>query len=232
MPSDRIVLVHGGNTASWVWDGVRPLLKTPAVAIDLPGRGAQPGPVELETCVEAILAAARDAASPVIVGHSMSVPMVLVAADRLAGKARHLVLIAGPVPAAGHSVVDTFPLVPRVISRISLWFQPKMFTQPAGIAKASLFNDLTPEQQERACQGLVDDSTALVTTPVPWSGKPPCPCTYVRCLQDKGPLPPNYQDQLGRRLGANARVVTVNAGHHAMISKPQEIADLIEAAAA
>lgn len=37
------VLAHGGHAGSWVWDEVRPLLRFPSLAVDLPGHGQQAG---------------------------------------------------------------------------------------------------------------------------------------------------------------------------------------------
>ena len=43
------VFVHGGAHGAWCWDRVRPHLDRPSVAVDLPGRGSRPSPLESVT---------------------------------------------------------------------------------------------------------------------------------------------------------------------------------------
>jgi pimeloyl-ACP methyl ester carboxylesterase len=44
-----LVLVHGGGFDRRCWDLLIPHLKVPTVAVDLPGRGSRPTPLDLVT---------------------------------------------------------------------------------------------------------------------------------------------------------------------------------------
>ncbi len=53
-----MVLIPGGGFDSRCWDLLLPRLNTPAVAVDLPGRGRRPAVAEavtFATCAQAIL---------------------------------------------------------------------------------------------------------------------------------------------------------------------------------
>lgn len=59
----RLVLLHGSELGSWIWQRVLPLLHAPAVAVDLPGRGAPPlerRRVTLASAVEHVVREAQD----------------------------------------------------------------------------------------------------------------------------------------------------------------------------
>ncbi len=58
-----VVLLHGSELGSWIWQRVVPLLEAPAVAVDLPGRGAPPPErrrVTLEAAVQHVVRAAQE----------------------------------------------------------------------------------------------------------------------------------------------------------------------------
>ncbi len=66
---------------------------------------------------------------------------------------------------------------------------------------------------------------ALVFERVSRVGMPSIPCTYIKLPQDKGAYPPSKQDKLASNIGA--KVVTLDTGHTAMLSRPQELAQLL-----
>jgi pimeloyl-ACP methyl ester carboxylesterase len=71
------VLIHGSNHSSRCWEPIIDLLDAPARAIDLPGRGRHPAPLDkvrltdfIQSAVEDIEGA--DVRDAVLVGHSMA----------------------------------------------------------------------------------------------------------------------------------------------------------------
>ncbi|MEZ4352239.1 MAG: alpha/beta fold hydrolase [Myxococcota bacterium] len=113
MSADGFVLVHGGFHDARCWERLVPLLSRPAVAVDLPGRGSRPAPMEtvtLEACVQAVLADldASGFERAVLVGHSLGGATVPVAAARRPERIAHLVLLSTLLAPDGGAIVDGF----------------------------------------------------------------------------------------------------------------------------
>src|SRR5689334_11107692 len=100
------VLIHGGAHSARCWEPTVPLLDGPVLAIDLPGRGAHPAPLDTVRLGDSIDSAVADieragATDVVLVGHSMaglSIPGIV---DRVAARLRHVVFVSCVVPADG-----------------------------------------------------------------------------------------------------------------------------------
>jgi pimeloyl-ACP methyl ester carboxylesterase len=221
------VLVHGGHAGAWVWDDLRPLLDLPSFAVDLPGHGSRPGNLATLTiaeCVNTIVAELPPDKRLILVGHSLGAAVVLALADQIADRVAHVVCLAGPVPRPGDSIVASFPLLMRIASRLVLWFSGREFSQSRRMSEKTFFNGMDPARVSRACDRLTKESSALVREPVRWSGRPPAPCTYLKCLRDQGPLSPRYQDRMAANLGDAVKVVALDACHYAMLDRPGEVA--------
>jgi pimeloyl-ACP methyl ester carboxylesterase len=102
-----IVLVHGGGFDSRCWDLTIPHLEHPVLAVDLPGRGSRPEPLESVTfprCGQAIVEEvdAAGAREVVLVGHSLGGSSIIPAVGRLGERVRHVVFVAAMVPRHGY----------------------------------------------------------------------------------------------------------------------------------
>lgn len=224
------VLIHGAHTGAWVWDSVRSHLAAPSIAVDLPGHGGRAGELRGLTvagCVDAVAAELPSGARFVVVGHSLGAAIALSLADRLRDRLEHLVLIAGPVPLPGETAVSAFPFVMRLASRLVLALNPVSFAQPPRVASLTLLNGLPERIADEAAARFTRESTSLVRSPVDWKPVPASQVTYVRCLRDRGPLPPAHQARMAARLGTGATVTALDACHYAMLDKPSEVAGVI-----
>ena len=221
------VLVHGGHAGAWVWDELRPLLGLPSLAIDLPGHGSRPGNLATLTiaeCVNSVVADLPPDQKLILVGHSLGAAVVLVLAEQIAHRVAHVVCLAGPVPRPGGSIVASFPFLMRVASRLVLWLSGPEFAQSRRMSMKTFFNGMHPGRANRACDRLTKESSALVREPVRWSGRPPAPCTYIKCLRDQGPLSPRHQERMAANLGEGVNVVALDACHYAMLDRTAELA--------
>jgi pimeloyl-ACP methyl ester carboxylesterase len=114
----HFVLVHGGYTGGWIWDGtVRALRRQghEADAVTLTGLGdrrhlATPT-TDLTTHAEDVAQVLDHLDSPecVLVGHSYGVNPAYGAALRRPGRVARLVCLDAPVPEDGESVLDQVP---------------------------------------------------------------------------------------------------------------------------
>lgn len=88
-----------------------------------------------------------------------------------------------------------------------------------------LCNDADEDQSAFILGGLVDDAAALLTEPVDLAGYAlPIPRTYVHLANDQC-YPPELQARSSERIGADT--VTLDAGHLALVTIPDQVATLL-----
>jgi pimeloyl-ACP methyl ester carboxylesterase len=224
-----IVLVHGGGLDGRCWDPLLPLLAGPALAVDLPGRGAHPTPLHSVTFA-ACAASVRDDVDAagfdevVLVGHSLagcSMPAIL---GMLGDRVRHAVFVACTVPSDGNSAYDM--LDPAIQERIrdAGGIEPRPMDPE--MAKLVLGNDLTDEQFAWCVDRLVAEAPQLTTEPVDLSPlRSDLPRTWVRTLND---IILSADAQLGYAANVgDCPIVDLDAGHMCMVSRPGPLADLL-----
>jgi pimeloyl-ACP methyl ester carboxylesterase len=226
-----IVLVHGGGLDSRCWERLSPELAAPSLAIDLPGRGAHPADprsVTFAACAETVRddidAAGFD--DLVLVGHSLagcSMPMII---DTLGARVRHAVFVAATVPDDGKSAYDMLD------PEIQEWIRNTGDAEPRAMdpemAKVVFGSDLTAEQFAFCAERLVAEAPRLTTDAVDLSPLRSAGCgrTWVRTLQD-GIVPPEQQLRYADNVG-DCRVVDFDAGHMCMVSRPGDLARILD----
>ncbi|WP_165189660.1 alpha/beta fold hydrolase [Caulobacter soli] len=242
-PAPAFALLHGGGHGGWVWEELGRALETrgaAVLALDVPGCGVKRDRETLELGVEAVadeLLADIEAAGlsdVVLVGHSQAGTMLPVLAARQSpGLFRRLVYLSCCAPLPGQSVLDMmgggvqganpdevgWPLDPNLHGREVQ--RPIMFC-----------NDMDGDQARAFLARLDQDSWPMaVTYAVHWTYEhlKDVPSTYVVCERD-GILPPVWQERFAERLQVG-RVVRLDAGHQAMNTRPEELAELLLAEA-
>jgi pimeloyl-ACP methyl ester carboxylesterase len=223
------VLVHGAGMGASCWEPLLPHLDRPALAVDLPGRGARSDvPVEsvtLEDCAQALRedVAALEGDDLVLVAHSfagVTVPRVMA---ELAPRLRHVVFLSAVVPPDATSVLDQID--PGVREAVRASTAGGVYHQDRDGARTMLCNDLDDEQSAWTLDQVVDDSAALLTETVDLSGlSADVPRTYVRLTNDAC-YPPELQERSTGVVGG--QVAYLDSGHMAMVSVPQELAALL-----
>lgn len=240
MPSDDVgvVFIHGANHASTCWRptidelaGLAPGLR--ALAVDLPGRGDEPGDLPsltIDRCVDSVVRQIDDAGLDRVhlVAHSLggiTQPGVIRALgpDRVVGA----LYLAACIPPQGGSANSTLKQPVRsiidVVTRLS---KGQAQPLPRPIAAWMFTNGMDEATRERALADLVPDSTRLSTEAVDRTGVPRVPTTYVVTLQDHS-LRPSAQRQFIDNLGTVDEVVELDSCHNAMQSHPAQLARLV-----
>lgn len=238
----NFALLHGGGQGSWVWDGLAPLLSARGakiLALDVPGCGVKRGIETLSYGVEEVadqLLAEIDAAGlrdVILVGHSQAGTLLPAMALRTANAFHRLVYLSCSAPLPGKSVIDQmgrgvhgahpdevgWPLDPDIHGRDVQY-------------RLTFCNDMDAAQAERFMARPLDENWPLgVTYAVDWAYDhlANMPSTYIICDRD-GILPPSWQMRFAERLHCE-RIVHIDAGHQAMMTQAETLAEMLFAEA-
>lgn len=234
--SRGIAFIHGGLHTAWCWHRVVDLVKSPSVTIDLPGRGYRPGQPAALSTRDFVTAAAAEIDRTgwndvVVVAHSLGGVTALgllraVMPERIS----HLIFISAVTPKPSERPIDELPAVLRWSAGWSMRRQLRRsggaFTLPAPIARWMFCSDVDPSDTAAVLAHCVPETPAIALDRVPAAGIPDETArTYIRLSKDRA-LYPRWQDRMIANL-APVDVYHLAGGHDAMISHPEEIADII-----
>lgn len=175
--------------------------------------------VALGDCVDAVIDSADEAGFVrfALVGHSLGGVVTSETLLRHPGRVAKLVYVAALVPAAGESaseIVFGDDLPPD---------EARMPTEDR--AKLFFANDMTDEQWLGVWDQFVPESATLWNARL--SGCPTgVPMAYISLLDDIG-VPPDLARQMIANLGCDVEHRVLDAGHIAMVTKPRELAEII-----
>lgn len=225
-----IVLVHGGGLDRRCWDLLLPQLATPAVAVDLPGRGDRPADLRAVTfaaCAEAVASSVRAAGfeEVVLVGHSLAGCSMPSTIARLGSSVRRAVLVGATVPPDGAACVDTLdPDLQALVRRGT--GEPAVMDEAT--ARLMLGDDLGEERFAWCVERLVPEAPGLILEPVDLAPllAPAVQRTWIRTLRDIV-VPAGKQAAFAAQLEP-CDVVDLDAGHMCMVSRPAELAAILD----
>lgn len=233
----HFLLVHGSNHGAWCWRDLIPALEAlghSTEAIDLPGQGDDPTPLEdvtLDGYARAVLD--RLGEPTILVAHSAGGFAITQAAEIDPANIARLVFLCAYVPAPGASLVAMLRQAPE---------QPlkgKMEMSPDGGAFRFKDEALT----ENLCPGcppeVLDYIRAHVgwqplapqTTAVTFTGKGAgVPRSYILCENDRT-IPPAHQEMMAEGI-APEDIHRMQVGHAPYFSDPQALAAQLDRIAA
>ncbi len=229
------VLVHGGGFAGSCWELLQPRLDGPSIAVDLPGRGSHPADLSTLTIGDFVAAVvdeivAGELVDVTLVGHSMAGLTLPGVADAVPDRLRRLVFVSCTVPPHGTPLADVLGgLSPNVAAVADRLGDPMVDARGAlhpDLARALFCNDMDEEQTVWTLDRMVPEAASVMTDPVDLTGLARhIPRTYVRLSQDA-----SIDIEAQNRMIANLEpvdVVDLDAGHMAMISRPDELARVL-----
>lgn len=230
-----MVLVHGGGLGKECWDPLLPFVDGEVLAVDLPGRGDRPADlskVGIADFVDAVVddLESRDLHDIVLVGHSLAGLTIPQVAARVPDRIRALVFVSCTVPRDGQSTYDTLdPEIQAISDQRAGDDGPgdELGTLDPEIATAVFYNDVTDRDVlDWGLSILVPEAPATVTDPMVLATMPrDVRRVWIR-LNDDLIVVPEKQDRFIENLGG-CEVLELDAGHMAMISRPQDLAALL-----
>ncbi|KAK7698173.1 hypothetical protein SLS64_012849 [Diaporthe eres] len=139
----------------------------------------------------------------------------------LAGGVCRLFYFAAFVLDQGKSVLSAFGESPNNDIRPNGRFTMKE-------TASTIYHDLPPEEARYWASKIIDQSYAVQSTPISRTAFKYIPSTYV-VAEDDHALPLQYQEMFAAATGAEVK--KIHSGHSPQLSKPEELADLVEQAA-
>ncbi|MEU7011297.1 alpha/beta hydrolase [Streptomyces sp. NPDC046332] len=212
------VLIHGGGDSGWVWHLLEAELRSrghETVAPDLPSDQPSAG---LSDYADAVIEAVGERRNLVVVGHSYGAFTAPIVADRL--PVGVLVLLAGMIPAPGERPDD--------------WWETTGCSQArdaAGLTAIedpfeSFYHDVPRNLAEESMRREREESSRAGSEPWPLPVWPDLPTKFIVCKHDRFFPPEFFRDLARTRLGIVPD--EIGGGHCVALSRPKELADLLE----
>lgn len=245
MPQDAyttdqgFVLVHGGGFGPWVWERVIPLLDLPALTVERTGTDQTLNlrKLTIADCAGFVRAAIEQAGFQrvILVGHSGAGIIIPEVATQLPGRVAHLVFIAANIPPEGKCALDVLSFWPRLMNHVAIELQNLGLSMPRKQVEQVIRNVLCNDMDEESLQWVLShkvnpEPRALAFERVSRARLPDIPRTFIKLLQDRT-LSLEGQEQMVKNLGG-ANVLAIDTGHTVMVSRPQELAQLLNQVAA
>lgn len=218
------VLVHGAGDVGWSWHLVEHQLRRrghDVVAPDLPCDDDRAG---LDEYVWTVEQAIGDREDLVVVGHSYGgFTATLLAARR---RVRALALVAGMIPVPGERPDDWFANTgwERAVADQAERDEGRTGSPDPFV---TFYHDVPRALAEDALSRERDQSPTPGRSPWPLDGWPDVPTRFVLCTEDRFFPAAFMRRVVADRLGVVADEIA--AGHCVALSRPNELADLLDA---
>lgn len=202
------------------------------LAVDLPGRGRSPVPlvgVDVGTCVEEVVRQIDDADldEVILVGHSLGGVIVPGVAISLGShRVRRLVFLTCAVPPEGGSVLDVLRGPLRWIAAVAARRRSPT-SLPTFVALAAFGNGMDRSQRRVIATALCPEAGWLISERVSRQGLDEAiPRTWVLTRRDLG-MTPAQQRRSIENLGGVDECIELDAPHDAMVSHPEDLAEIL-----
>src|SRR5215217_3738282 len=190
------VLIHGSELGAWLWDRVVPLLRRPALAVDLPGRRSRPADRRSLSLDDAVGSVVKDVEAwgvdrVILVAHSFSGILLPTLARKLGDRVAAVVLVGADVPEEGRGWVDLRPPAQRIFLRLLYRLRPGGALSPRGSNRKTLATTWTSRPPR--CS---------------WTGGSPRPrgSCWIRCRRPRSRQPSPATTSGCSRIAASQRL--------------------------
>jgi pimeloyl-ACP methyl ester carboxylesterase len=222
-----LVFFYGAGLGTWIWNNLSPLIDTPCLFLDYPGRNH-----DSESTKGLTINDYSDFISTkinnwhcdkiIIIAHSIGGIIALDALKKISPKLIGFVAISAAVPISGGSFLSPFSLTAKIIMKCL--FRIFGTKPPQAAIKNGLCNDLTSEQADKVFRQFTPEALSIYEENISYIF-PDVPKLYVKLTNDAA-----YSLQLQEKAIEHLKPETImelNTGHLPMISKPNELVKII-----
>lgn len=229
------LLIHGSCHGAWCWHALISHLTAlghTVRAIDLPGHGAEPTPVNdvtLDLYAEAIARACGP--QTVLVGHSMGGYAITAAAALVPDRITQLIYLCAYVPDGSATLSEMRKRAPRqpLLAAVQMARDKRSFTIDPAKSRQLFYNDCAPQVAQDATRHLCPQAVAPTEVSVQYSARvAELPRHYIRCMNDQT-IPPEYQVTMTQDWPASD-VQEMPTGHSPFLSDPSGLANCLHKA--
>jgi pimeloyl-ACP methyl ester carboxylesterase len=231
----RFLLVHGAFSGRWYWEPLTEELEArghTVEAIDLPGHGQDPTPVErvtLDAYAERVAQALRAGDPAVLVGHSMGGMVVTQAAAKARDRVDRLIYLTAFLPRDGQSLIALTEL-PEGHSdgvQANLVVEPPVASLPPQAQADVLYSGCSPEQVAWAVAQGQPQALAPLGDPVELGGGiDEIDRYYVHCTEDRA-IPIALQRRMSTESPCRD-AAELATGHSPFLSMTGELAAILD----
>ncbi|HSX07021.1 MAG TPA: alpha/beta hydrolase [Candidatus Saccharimonadia bacterium] len=216
-----IIYLSGAGLTPAIWDAVHSKVTTPNVALTY----NRDTTTTLQSAVQDVLGQIQkiDATRYVIVAHSLGGVIGVELARTLQDKLGGLIAVSATIPAPGKSFINTLPFPQNFV--MPLLLKVAGTKPPASAIQKSLCSDLSDQQATDIINAFVSEPRNLYSNKTSTSMLPASKYLYVRTLNDKQ-TPTQLQSSMAKQL-PDAKITDIASGHLAMMSHPDELAEII-----
>jgi pimeloyl-ACP methyl ester carboxylesterase len=217
------VLLHGAGTGAWIWDRVGAELERPWLALEL---GARTEGVTPRSCADELVRRidAWGAENVVVVAHSLAGVLAADLAEELGERLRRIIFVSAVIPPHGSTFARTLGFPASVVLPILFRLNTSGLRPSESMIRRELCNDLDEKDAAMVVQRYQAERPGLYLTPVTTAADLP-PSVYIRLTRDRS-VTPSHQDRTIERL-ISPRVYEIDAGHLVMLSRPAELAAIL-----
>jgi pimeloyl-ACP methyl ester carboxylesterase len=222
-----MVMVPGAGLGGWIWRDIAPLLHAPVLSLELPGRDLDVKArqaLRLEDYARHVQAQVERWAVGriVIVAHSLGGVVGQESAQLLGERVAGFVAVSAVIPQDGGSFVSSLPGPKRWA--MNLLLRTVGTKAPESAIRKGLASDLPREMADEVVRRFTPESRQVYLDRT--GARPPdVPKLYVKTTNDNE-LDSALQDRMITNLGPG-KVVSLESGHLPMLSRPRELADVL-----
>jgi Alpha/beta hydrolase family len=222
-----IILIHGAGQGSYIWRELCELLTLPFLAIDFPNRNPSiisNSKLSFDDYVKSAVSQIESVEfeNLIIVTSSIGGVVGLKVAKYFGDKVAGFVAISSAISQKGGSFISCLPFPQKII--LPLIMKLIGTKPPKNAIEESMCNDLTQIQKDMVTSNFTPESILLYTQKCK-SNVPKCKKLYIKLILDKE-FEPLLQDQMAKNLGTE-NILEINSGHLPMISKPPDLAKIL-----
>lgn len=222
------VLVHGGWHGGWCWERVAELLAAAGHESHCPTLSDTPGTGLADHVAEVVqLLDDADLRDVVVVGHSAGGAVVTGVAQRAGRRLAGLAYLDAFVPAPGQSLIDLLPAARGEHFRTLVDDTGRVVLDPETALDGWAVRD--PADRAWIAERLRPHPVGALTDPLPADPLPDLPRQYVHCTDKPGG--DSFADlAAAARADPTWRFDEIDTGHDAMVTAPDQVAELLRAA--
>ncbi len=241
MQTDFIFL-HGGKQGGWVWDKTVAALKVQApdialriLALDVPGCGHKRKMDTSKLTASDVIAELSedinrfDARNAVLVGHSQAGTLIPGLLTKTGARLGRVVHVSTSAPSPGQTLMEMLGTGLHGSNPDEVgWPLDLATTTPMQLFETMFCNDMTLAEKDVFLAGLGQDEWPEACSHFRDWAYDVCaatPATYVVCRRDRILTPP-WQERFAQRFYAE-KLVQLDAGHQAMNTQPQALAEIL-----